>query len=95
MIKTNKGKIAIEGNPLEVLSDLSLIVHCLYEDIFVKDVGIPEDEAKELIMRAVKTGFIPPEELRKQNEADAEKLSDVLDKAISILEKILKEGEDE
>lgn len=90
MIKTNKGKIAIKRNPLEALSDLSLIVHCLYEDIFVKDVGIPEDEAKELIMHAVETGFIPLEELRKQNESDAEKLGDALDKVINLLEGILK-----
>lgn len=90
MIKTNKGSISIEGNPIEALSDLSLIIHCLHEDIFVKDVGIPENESKEMIMHAVEVGFIPPEELRKQNKEDAEKLCDALDKAINLLEGILK-----
>ena len=89
MIHTNKGRMTFEGTPIEILSEVSLIIHCLYEDIFVKQGGIPEDKAKEMILHAVETGFIPPEELRKQNvETVGDVLDDIIEKTIDLLETI-------
>lgn len=95
MIKTENGKVEINGNTIEVLSDLSLIIHCLHDDIFIKDMGTSEDEAKEMILHAVETGFIPPEELHKQNEGIKEKLGDVLENVVDLLEMLVKGGHKE
>ena len=89
MIKTENSKVEINGNTIEVLSDLSLIIHCLHDDIFIKDLDMTEDEAKETILHAVETGFIPPEELRKQNETVNDALAGILGKAVDLLEMLV------
>ena len=86
MILSNHGEVKIEGNTIEVLSDLSVVIHCLHDDIFIKEMGASEDESREMILHAVESGFIPPEELHKQNETVGDVLGDILEKAIGLLE---------
>lgn len=91
MILSNRDEVKIEGNTIELLSDLSVIVHCLHDDVFIKDLGMTEDEAKETIFHAVETGFVPREELRKKNdETIKDVLGDILEKAVDLLETLTK-----
>lgn len=96
MIKANKGEVIIEGGFVELTADLACIVHCLHDDVFIKGIGMTEDEAKERIHEAVEMGFIPEEELHKKNdETVGEVLGDIIEKAIDLLEKLTGGGHKE
>lgn len=90
MINSENGTTRIKGTGDEILADLSVIVGALKKS-FTR-VGNEEDIAKELIMDAVKRGFMSHEEIKKQvDEAeeflkDIEKILDDVQKGIGINE---------
>ena len=56
MINTDQGIISWHGNNIEMMADLSLIVHTLCYDVLMSDSGMTLGEAMLKIMYAVELG---------------------------------------
>ena len=56
MINTDKGIISWHGDNIELMADLSLIVHTLCYDVLMSDSGMTLGEAMLKIMYAVELG---------------------------------------
>lgn len=66
MINTYKGIISLHGNNIELMSDLSVIVHALCYDVLMSDSGMTLSEAMLKIMDAVELGTRTEEELDRE-----------------------------
>ena len=66
MINTDKGIISLHGNNIELMSDLSVIVHALCYDVLMSDSGMTLSEAMLKIMYAVELGTRTEEELDRE-----------------------------
>lgn len=97
MIKVDKGNVSIKGRGGELLTELSTLVHALYNDVLKGDMEFSDDEARDMINTAVEKGFKTTKELMAEAKAKAIVLEgsmpEVLDQLKSILEEI--EGKDD
>lgn len=84
MIKSGKGTVEITGTPAKVLADVSLLVHHMHHNCFVKEAEIPADESKMLILKAVEKGFQTEQEIRLETLHLLEKLQDMIMKGVNI-----------
>lgn len=66
MINTDKGIISLQGNNIELMADLSVIVHALCYDVLMSDSGMTLSEAMLKIMDAVELGTRTEEELDRE-----------------------------
>lgn len=66
MINTDQGIISLHGNNIELMSDLSVIVHALCYDVLMSDSGMTLSEAMLKIMDAVELGTRTEEELDRE-----------------------------
>lgn len=83
MIKSEKGKVEISGNGLEINADMILISRSIKTHMM--DVGIPEEMAEKEIERCIKDGFLSEEELRKRQSDRSVKLNRLLEEFIDII----------
>ena len=60
MIKTKKGKIRAKGNISELLADISIAAHCVYNETLL--LNFSEDCAKNMIRDAVELALQTDEE---------------------------------
>ncbi len=74
MIKTEKGVLQVKGDIQEIKTDLFIIVHGLYCEVFKKEMS--EEEAQEEILEAVHDGFKDEEELCDVTETFEELLDE-------------------
>lgn len=94
MIKCDKGNVVIEGKKSLVLSELTTLVHMLTYEVFMGDLEMTLEEAKENIQRAFDLGMKTEEEVREQVKADlkgmlgpfGDMLGDVLNEVLNALE---------
>lgn len=94
MIKCDKGNVVIEGMKSLVLSELTTLVHVLTYEVFMGDLEMSLEEAKENIQRAFELGLKPEEEVREQAKADlkdmlgqfGDMLGGVLNEVLNVLE---------
>lgn len=56
MINTDQGIISLHGNNIELMADLSVIVHTLCYDVLMSDSDMTLSEAMLRIMHAVELG---------------------------------------
>lgn len=83
MIKSEKGKVEIRGNGLEINVDMTLISRSIKTHMM--DMGIPEEMAEKEIERCVKDGFLSEEELRKRRSDKSIELNRLLEDLIDIM----------
>lgn len=80
MINTEKGSIHVKGSTTELLTDLSIIIKSLHDNLS-KDLG-PEI-SKEMITEAVNVGFLSEDEVHKKlNEAKMELLMKIFGRMV-------------
>lgn len=73
MIKCKNSVVRLEGKPEEYCCDFQYISRALYET-FTKELKMPEEDARSLIIEAAEDGFMPKEELLKKA---ADEINDV------------------
>lgn len=66
MINTDHGIISLHGNNIELMSDLSIIVHALCYDVLMSGSDMTLGEAMLRIMHAVKLGTRTEEEFERE-----------------------------
>lgn len=66
MINTDKGIISLQGNNIELMADLSVIVHALCYDVLMSGSDMTLGEAMLKIMDAVELGTRTEEELYRE-----------------------------
>lgn len=71
MISVDKGHIVIEGNGLDIMTDVTVILNNLFE-LLQEEYG--EDTAKEMIRHSVELAFMSKQEL---DEMANKKLSEM------------------
>ena len=84
MIKSGKGTVEITGTPADVLADVSLLVHHMHHNCFVKEAEIPADESKKLILEAVEKGFKTEDEIKSEVLNLLKNLQDMIMKGVNI-----------
>ena len=96
MIKCDKGNTIINGKSVDLLAELSTLIHHML-DQFV-EAGASREEAKEMLTKAVNNGFMTEEELdEKLKENVRAKLlepKDALDRLLEIMEKAFAKEDD-
>ena len=85
MIKTDKGETEIMGKSLDILADLSIIVHSL-KDAFSKD--LKEDCVDDVLRHAFEQGLKTKEEVAKELEEEIDKAD--VSTLVGILKEVLK-----
>lgn len=85
MIKCEKGHVEIVGFGLEVLSELSRLVHDLHFEVFVENGGLSTEASRKAILDAVEKGFKTDEELETEAASKKKRLVEVLDMLKEIL----------
>lgn len=79
MIKCDNGSIVIDGNALDVMTELSMLIHALKTQL-AKATNV--EVARDMIGQAVEIGLADDEEIIKQGEIAKEelKMMDAIDK---------------
>ena len=100
MIKCDKGNLEIRGTVIDLIAELATLVHALKGDF--TEVGMPEKEADELLMKAVNDGLMAEKELdeiiEKKKAEKKEKVmtpEDAMKRLIEMLEAKFAKGEEE
>lgn len=97
MINLDRGEVKINGTCSTLLSELTTLVHALYNDVLKGDLELSDEKARDVIITAVERGFKTTKELMAEAKAKAVvlegNLPEVLDQLKAILEEI--EGKDE
>lgn len=83
MLKSKNGNVKIEGNTPEIMHDLAVLIHALYNECLLKDM--PEEEAKDFVQYAVYTGLKTESEIEKEMQ---DMKDDILDRIENVLELI-------
>ena len=86
MIKIDKGNVEIEGSALEILAEISTMIHEVCYEILIERCDATPEQAKEDIMHAVERAFLIEDEMR---DTAAEALENVLEKAAKLLGDLL------
>lgn len=76
MIKVNRGNVELEGNVLDLVTELTSATRGVLKALAENE--IPEEVAKELVDKALKLAFKSKNELRKEAYEAVTKLSDRL-----------------
>lgn len=63
MIKCNECNVEIRGAKYMIMAELSMLVHALYSDVFIKDEGMEPEAARKEILSAVEIGFKADEDV--------------------------------
>lgn len=92
MIKCDKGNIEISGNALQMLSELTSLVHSMYHNILIDKCDATPEQAKKDILEAVESGFKTEEEMKDHAK---QKVKDVLTELSDLLKDILSGKDDE
>ena len=66
MIKVDNGGVYTRGGAIDILTDISVMAHCVRENLMGR--GIPSKEAGEMIVSAVKTGLMTEDELNEEKD---------------------------
>ena len=92
MIKSNKGRVELEGTPFMMLTELGMITNAVYKALV--DVGFKEEFAKERIKGAYIAAFstYTAEEEKKTDKDLDKKIDEKLDKLANAIFKELFEG---
>lgn len=64
MIKVKDGSVYVAGTPIDILTDISVMAHCIKEGFASK--GISPKDAEKMIVSAVQSGFMSNAELDKE-----------------------------
>ena len=73
MIKTENGKVNLEGNIVTLKIDLATIINSIRE-VFAERMS--QDKADENIREAIRVGFMTEEELRDESKRVESKISE-------------------
>lgn len=63
MIKIERKHIEISGSYPIVMADVSTLVHHLYHNLCIENMGMNPEKAKEDILHAVNNGFMSKDEI--------------------------------
>lgn len=66
MIKVKDGSVHVAGTPIDILTDISVMAHCVKGNLMRR--GIPSKEAGEMIASAVKIGLMSEDELDREKD---------------------------
>ena len=66
MIKVKDGSVYVAGTPIDILTDISVMAHCIKEGFAPK--GLPPKDAEEMIISAVQVGLMSNAELDREKE---------------------------
>lgn len=61
MIKSEKGKVIMEGSTVAILADLAIAIRAVKDGL--EDRGVPDEEVRELIALSGKRAFMTAEQL--------------------------------
>lgn len=85
MIKCNRGKVEVKGDPTTLKAEFATIVHAMRFDVIQKIY--PDKDPEEAVMEIVKCAFKTEEELDKEvKEKGGDALKDLLRSLLEILE---------
>ena len=76
MIKSEKGKVIMEGPTAAILADLTIVIRAVKDGL--EDRGVPDEEVRELIALCGKRAFMSDEEF----ETEFEELTGIKEKAV-------------
>lgn len=88
MIKTENGKVNLEGNIVTLKSDLAAIIISIRE-VFAERMS--QDKADENIREAIRVGFVTEEELRDESKRVESKISEKFGGTIEDIMKLIDE----
>lgn len=67
MLKIENDNVTISGSILDISTDMTCLIHNMYEDILQESMHMPAHEARQMIMDIVDTALKPIEEVRQEN----------------------------
>ena len=93
MIKTENGKVNLEGNIVELKSDLAMMIISIRE-VFAERMS--QDEADENIREAIRVGFMTEEEFRDESKRVESKISEkfggTIEDIMELIDEVMREA---
>lgn len=93
MIKTENGKVNLEGNIVELKSDLAMMIISIRE-VFAERMS--QDEADGNIREAIRVGFMTEEEFRDESKRVESKISEkfggTIEDIMELIDEVMREA---
>lgn len=93
MIKTENGKVNLEGNIVTLKIDLATIINSIRE-VFAERMS--QDKADENIREAIRVGFMTEEELRDESKRVESKISEkfggTIEDIMELIDEVMREA---